>query len=729
LTTHSPCAPGRLLRFGPVAPGAGSGTRGGEPGTLLEICQSEEPTAQPAASSDVVADVIRLPVSPLCTGAWRRALVALCLWACALAATAALAGPAHAARSRAPALAPNDAVIDGPSPDIRALNGLSMSRDGGGALVYTKAVAGVAHVFVSRLSGGAFQSPVQVDAGLAGPSSQPVVAAGQNGLVLVAFTNGGTVYVSQATSTVSPFSAPSALATDAANPSLSLNLFGKAYLAYTDAGGAGGGDVRVAYYLRGQWTLVAGALDATPSDAAGVGTGRPYAVAGGDGVGIVAWGEAGHIYTRRAIGTRLSTVVEQADAPTFAGWSETSASRPSIASGGDSTYAAVAFQETLSNGSTTQSRVMLNRLHGGAYDGAAAADGATTGGPEGADQPQVAVTEYGRGFVTSETDQTHALYATTLGNADNPGQTQRVDSLPNGGAPDAAPATAGLVSNLVAWQQTPGTSGPAEIRVRYASDGADLGPEQLVSTPTLGATDADRGLADAGDVAGDAAVAWVQGSGAGTSIVAAQLFQAPGGFVASNSFRYVVTASPALYWSPAAELWGAPTYVVRIDGTPVGQTTATRMVPPAPLADGRHSYQLSAVNLAGATTNAATATVFVDTVAPRAIWKLRGTSVVNTRERLRVAYSDPPPAGLPSSAASGVASVYVNWGDRSPRARIRRTTASHVYERIRTYTITITLTDRAGNRTVIIHKLKIRAKPKPKRHHRGKGSKRGRARQ
>ena len=133
----------------------------------------------------------------------------------------------------------------------------------------------------------------------------------------------------------------------------------------------------------------------------------------------------------------------------------------------------------------------------------------------------------------------------------------RVDSLPNSDAADAVPANAGLISDLIAWQQTPGIAGPAEIRVRYASDGADLGGEQVVSDPSLGAADADQGLAAAGDVAGDAAVAWVQGSGASTSIVAAQLFQPPGGFVPSNSFRYVTTASPVLFWSASSELWGA----------------------------------------------------------------------------------------------------------------------------------------------------------------------------
>jgi PKD repeat protein len=62
-----------------------------------------------------------------------------------------------------------------------------------------------------------------------------------------------------------------------------------------------------------------------------------------------------------------------------------------------------------------------------------------------------------------------------------------------------------------------------------------------------------------------------------------------------------------------------------------------------------------------------------------------------------------------------VSTVYVRWGDGSPPARIRRTTASHVYKRIRAYTITLTITDRAGNRTVITHKVKIKTKAKPKK--------------
>ena len=58
---------------------------------------------------------------------------------------------------------------------------------------------GAAHVFVSALEHGQFQTPVQVDTGplMAGDSSQPVIAAGQEGQLLVAFINDATLYVTE----------------------------------------------------------------------------------------------------------------------------------------------------------------------------------------------------------------------------------------------------------------------------------------------------------------------------------------------------------------------------------------------------------------------------------------------------------------------------------------------------------------------------------------------------
>ena len=650
-----------------------------------------------------------------------RALVVLCAFACP-----GLAGVALGRSPRSPVLAPSDAVIDGPDAGIDSLNGLSIARDGTGGLVYLKDVAGVRHVFVSVLQGGAFQPPVQVDAGLLGGSSQPVIAAGNQGTVLVGFINNGALYVADRVNG-GAFQPPAPVYPAAANPSISMSNFGKAYLAFTATDGSGGGDVRAAYYYAGAWQLDAAPLDNSPADAAGTGSGAPQVATAGDGDGIVVWGENGHIFTRRVVKTAVSVVDEQADVPSLNGWQEVSAGNPVIATGGDSTYASVAFQETLVNGGAQQSRVLFNRLHGSRYDGIQAADGVQTGGPEGADQPQTSDTEYGRGWVVSERDQSHQLYATSLNSNDSFGSTLRVDSLANAGQPDAVSSNAGLTSTYIVWQQNPGTTGPAEIRLRYAPTGGDLGPEQVISTPALGATNADQGLEAAGDVAGDAAAAWVQGSGADTRIVAAQLFQPPGGFNPSTSFAYAITAQPALSWGAASELWGAPEYVVKVDGVAVGQTTATSFIPPAPLANGRHTYQVTAVNAAGLATAARAATVFVDTVKPTVSLTLSGTRAVGYTIHLRARYSDPPPPGLPNSAASGVKTVDVTWGDGSAKSRIRRTTATHVYKRKHTDTVTVTVTDRAGNRTVVKKKLVIAAQPPKHKPHRKKTKKTSRA--
>ncbi len=638
--------------------------------------------------------------------------VVLCASACALVLSlAAWAQAARAARSRIPTQAPADAVIDGPGAPIVSLDGLSIARDGTGGLVYLKDVGGAAHVFVSILSGGDFQAPVQVDTGLPGPSSQPVVAAGNGGVLLVAFINGGTLYVSQTTAIGTPLSAPAALFGGAANPAISMSNFGKAYLAFTDTGGAGGGDVRTAFWYQGSWALESAPLDANPSDAAGLGAGRPAVIAAGDGVGIVAWGEAGHIYTRRVVGTTPSVVYEQADPASLGGWQEVSSADPVISAGGDDTYATVAFAETLTGGGSQQTIVVDNRLLGSQYEGAQEADGTALGGGASAGDPQAAVTEYGRGFVTSALIPGNELFYAAIATNDAFGGVSRVDSIPNSGPPYAVPAVAGLTSTMIAWQQTPGIAGPAEIRLRYAPNGYDLGPEEVVSSPALGPADAAQGLVAGGDVAGDAAVAWVQGGPGQEAIVAAQLFQAPGSFVPAHGFEYSTSATPALAWSPASELWGSPEYEVSVDGTPVGQTTALSLVPPAPLVNGRNTYVVTAVNQAGVGTTARQATVFVDTVPPTAAIRLRGPGAVGLPERIAVSYRDLPPAGLPQSAASGVATVYVDWGDGTVE-RIRRNDAAHVYRRARRYTVTVTVTDRAGNRTVVRARILVRRHPR-----------------
>ena len=605
-------------------------------------------------------------------------------------------------------------TIDGPNAGIESLNGLSVARDGTGGLVYVETIGGAPHVVVSALVSGQFQAPQVVDAGLAAASSQPVIAAGNGGILLIAFINGGDLYVVDRPSATAGFGAPQPLAGGASNPSIQMSNLGKAYIAFTVADGAGH-DVRTAYYANGSWALEPSPLNAVAAaDDAGTGSGGAPAVAtAGDGVAIVAWGEGGHVYSRRVWGTAPSVVSEQADIPSLSGCGESSAGSPAVAAGGDSSYADVAFQEVLACGSSQQTRVLMNRLHGSQYDGAVAADGLSSPGVESAGDPAVAMTEYGQGFVTSQTQVAHNVVALELGNNGAAGGVFAVNSFPAVTAPDPVPAIAGLFSDVIAWEQNPGTTGPAEIRIRYEPKASTLGPEQVISSPAAGATDAASGLAAGGDAGGDAAIAWVQGTGASTEIVAERLYQPPGVAVPPQSLAYARTAQPVLSWTASSQRWGPITYTVTLDGAQVGQTGGTAVQVGAPLADGVHSWRVTTANPAGLTSTSQTARVFVDTVAPTLSAAFGKSRRAGAATALRLFYRDAPPAGLPPADASGVAGLTVHWGDGTlTRVKPGAHRLDHVYRRAGRYRVTVVIVDKAGNRRTLIHRFQTK-KPLP----------------
>jgi hypothetical protein len=620
-----------------------------------------------------------------------------------------LAGPA-AAQGPGPEWGP-PSVVDGPSADIADLSGFSVARDGTGGLVYLKNVGATAHVFVSRLIGGVFQTPEQLDSSLPGASSSPVIAAGNGGLVIVAFVNAGSLYVVSRPDMNTPYVPAIDMFDGAASPSLSISNFGKAYLAFT-ANDSGGHDVRAAYYFNGQWALEPSPLNAVAADDAGTGTGRPAVGAAGDGVGIVAWGEGGHVYARRVWGTNPSVVYEQADVATLGGWTESSADEPSVGVEGNSSYADIVFHETLKNGLQQQQRVLMSRLHGSKIDPVSEPDGLSTPGTSGGLQAQVAEAEYGAGFVTSARDDSNQLWTTLLGDDGVPAQTFRVDSLQNLSAPHATSGIDGLYTGLIAWQQDPGPLSEREIRARWF-DGSNLQAEVVLSSPTMGATDAASGIATAGDASGDGAVVWIQGSGSLKKIVAAQLYQGPGSFALQNTVQYVRTTQPAFTWSPAREFWGPLQYNVTIDGTQVGQTTATSFAPTTPLTQGPHSWQVTGVNPVGLSTTAHAATVFVDTIPPVAQLSLTGRLLAGSFLHAYVSYTDAPPALVTPAQASGIASVLINWGDGS--VYVIRHGKFHAYRRAGHYTLTATVSDRAGNVTTVSQLVIIKPKPKPKK--------------
>jgi hypothetical protein len=316
----------------------------------------------------------------------------------------------------------------------------------------------------------------------------------------------------------------------------------------------------------------------------------------------------------------------------------------------------------------------------------------------------VALNDSGRGYLTSARTTSDQLIADVLGTQTASIGVLRVDSLPNTAPPDAVPAIAGLSSALIGWQnQSP--LGIPEIRVRYApAGGFTLGPELVASAPILGPTNADAGLVASGDVFGDAALAWVQGSGASTRIVAAQMYQPPGSFAARKRIIYTRSPQPVLSWTTSNQAWGPLVYQVTLDGTALGRTGATTFRPPVPLSEGPHVYQVTAYNAAGVARPANAATVLVDTIAPRARVSLSGSRRAGASVHLQVRYSDVRPPE-PAGASSGIASVTVNWGDRV-RVKIKRS-KFHVYRRPGLYKLTVTVADRAGNKATVQRFLRI----------------------
>jgi hypothetical protein len=412
---------------------------------------------------------------------------------------------------------------------------------------------------------------------------------------------------------------------------------------------------------------------------------------------------------REIVGTSPSVNIERADRPTYQGGTEVSADDPVVGAEGDSSFTSIVYRETLSTASVHQTRVLDSRLFAGTTSSPFAIDDLTTPGTTSADQPGVGTTQTGTGWLTSEQTTSHNLYGDWLRGAEYPTTPVQLNTQYNAGAPYAAPAAAGNVAMVIPWQQASGIGAAADIRLRYAPDGNNLGAEEVVSTPALGSTNAALGLFAGGDGDGDAAVAWVQGSGASTRIVARQLFQNPGSFSPYSLFSYSRTRHPTLTWSSALEQWGPIRYVVKLDGRAVTQTDATSARVPTLVGQGRHSWRVTAYNLAGEAVSDRQSTVFVDSLAPRVTVKVTGARHPHVQLRVTVKPTDAP-RGLPAADGSGVASISVRWGD-GKRATIKRTsahkTALHAYGRRGKFKLQVIVTDRAGNRKVVTRTIKI----------------------
>jgi hypothetical protein len=505
-----------------------------------------------------------------------------------------LAGLLAAAPARAGVVA--GSALDGPSPDLQGVGGAAMAADGGGAVAYLRADAGVPHVFVVVLTRGAWSPPVRVDGALTAAAAQPVVAAAAGGRVAVAFLSGGTLYAA-----VRPagfgfgfgFGPPQAIAGSAADPTLSMGRSGTAYLAYAVAPG----DVRAARLDRtaAAFTGLPDTLDSASSPGAGTGPlWRARVVVSADATGLVVWGAPGadgrtHVLARRVYGLHVSTVLADVSVDELDGRPGGSADTPDVGIADDSSYAWIAWRQTFAGADGTQvARALVRPLVGSelgppqAVDALGAPPGDAAGAPslaiDGLGDRLTAALQVGSGTVVGA--------ATGPGGAFGPAQGLGQAAGAGWASPVAALSRDGR--GIVAFPTTQGG-----LEARLLDRGAVVG-EAPLARPDYGPVDPGGGLAAAADASGDAIVAYLQGDAGARRLAVAAVVDPPGTFAGLTTDHSVGVSRPLLAWTAARGAFSPILYTVLLDGRPIGTTSATRLQVPAPLADGTHRWQVVA---------------------------------------------------------------------------------------------------------------------------------------
>jgi hypothetical protein len=588
--------------------------------------------------------------------------------------------------------------IDGP---VTALGDLDISRDGTGAVAYVKPEGGVDHVFLSRLDGGAWQPPERVDVGLASAGSQPVVAAGDGGRLVLAFVSGGSLYAMTKPASNQPYTPPQLVATSGINPSIDYSINDVSYLSFTAPAAGGGGDVVVARKDRksSAFGVIPASLDIDPARQAGIGTGRSKVAVAADGVALVVWGEAGRVWARRVFEQRLSAAPQDATVDAFGAVPGAGADVPDVDVQDDSSFAWVVFRERFSDSPGGHTRAVARRLVGSQFDPAVIVDG--LGGfpaPDNVGPPRIDVNGRGDGYAASA--GTGIAFGAVLKEKKfNPGV-----SLGAGVAGQVLPVAAVDENGdgLVAWQNADSTvHARAYTNVRASRTVQAPQPDQPLTSLLGGGTDAAAGFAASADRAGDVAVAFVQGPPGARAVVVASFDRAPGAFRINSSTSFRNASTVPLKWAQSFELWGPLTYTVEVDGRVAGRTNAPQITLPG-LPDGVHRWRVIATDRRGQVTATPRRVLRQDATPPRARISVSGARRRGRPVRVTVRPTDANPAGR---RASGIGRVTIAWGDgRSTTAR----RATHRYGRARRFTVRVSVRDRAGNLAVVRRAITVR---------------------
>jgi hypothetical protein len=564
-------------------------------------------------------------------------------------------------------------ALDGPNADVVGIGSVDLARDGTGAVAYLRLDGGVPHVFVSRLFGGVWQSPVRVDPGL-GAATEAKLAVGDGNRIAVAWIADGTVYAASTpvSATPAPFTGPVAIGGPGANSiDVDLGVNDAAYAVWEQTA-----DVRAARLQDATWTLLAAPVDITQGNQAGVGAMRPRVAVSAEGYAVATWGELtdrARIYARRLTGLNLSAYPQQVSQDADGG----AADSPDIDIEDDGSFAWVVYRQDTAAGS----RSFARRLVGSQFEPMSPVDGGLP-----STQPRIDMNGRGAGesvaqvvdnsVVGSLLDRDVFESAFVFGSSTTPSK------------PEVASTDRGNLA--IAWRSGfDAVAGVKPYRKPFAG-------AVTVSNPAYGPVN-DPGVFIGGDRVGDFAVAMVQGNAGAKAVTVAVFDDPPTSPYIGTAEAYKRKTRPELKWRPGTDLWGEQTYRVFMDGVQIGQTKASSLVPAAPLKTGRHKWYVEAVDLRGQTARSRERTLKLDATAPTLSVRVDGKRMRGSTLKIRVTAKD--------RGGSGLDHTTIEYGDHSATTRSRKVT--HRY-RAGKFTLKVAAVDKAGNVTRKEVKLRIR---------------------
>lgn len=590
------------------------------------------------------------------------------------------------------------------SADVLDLGGVAMADDGTGGVVYRRREDGRPHIFVSRFTGSNWTRPQRVDSGQQFESTWPRIAAASRGRLLVTWvqparrTVDGTInslYAAWKAPGSATFTAPTVVDPDVGSgvglfPSLALAANGGAgFLTYVRQQGDLT-EFRLAQFRGGlTWSRRPiprrsnRALSSLTAETA------PKVSVDATGNAVVGYIEPDQdnidrVYARRVFSGDLSVVPLLASPAAIDGRPVTGAADQFAMSVGGFGEASFVIRQQL-DASSSAAQVFVNTLPPifteGAKDftGARALPAPAAGIPAGV---SAGTNTDGGGFrVAYGLGSTFVL--TTSADGVALGSPIRVGTPGN-----IAPGVPKIVM---------GPKGAAVLARRLTISGLD--GVEVREVPASGVQRRAQvaslrgglvtGVEVAGSGFGDGLVAFRSESQGAGEISAATVDAAPGTFAVTTPTDWVRPTRARVTWEPASNALGRLRYEVYLDGTKATEQTSGVgfRFPRAGLEDGRHRVQVRAVDRRGQRTLSNQATMKVDGTAPQV------TVTARRGRRAAVRITDRGRSGLDTERSK------VAWGDGddSPAAN----QLSHTYTRACRCRVTVTATDRAGNRRTV----------------------------